>query len=109
MPFLEFDVVQPPNAGELEAELRALPQLGSAALRLVVVLIPDELTRRRNTGAEVPYEFEIESTSQGGTPFIIGHLADAPYVTGRLEVVTDRTDVEDSERPLRLTLFDPEY
>ena len=108
MPFFEFDVVQPPNAGELEAELRSLSQLGPAVLRLVVARVPDELSSRRHgPNTEATYMFSIDSRSHGGTPFTIGHLDTDPSVTGRLEVVEDNPD--DSKRSLRLTLFDPSY
>ncbi len=107
MSTFEYEVVQPPNAGELDARLREKSQLGVAVLEIVAVRMLDELAIRR--GADNPkttYAMTIDYSQRGSSPFILGHVNGDTEVQARLEVV-NQENITDDARRLHLTIFDP--
>lgn len=102
----EFDVIIPPNQGELMKVLNAT-KVGSAVVELVVAQAGDEFSKRKakqQGTVEQEYSLSVDSINDlNGTPFVLGHLVDDEHSMARLEVVKT-AEGNDNERPLHLVI-----
>lgn len=107
MQIFEYDVVQPPTAGELEKRLLQEGRLSSVVLNIVARRQLDELALRRGDDSpDIAYLMTVHYGQFGDNPFMLGHLDGDTEVVARLEVVNE-ADIADSERKLHLTVFNP--
>lgn len=109
MPLIEFDVIQPPTAGELEKRLLQEARLSSVVLNLTVRRQLDELSLRR--GGENPdmdYEMTVHYGQFGENPFMLGHIGDDVDKVARLTIVNE-DGVADDDRKLHLSIFDQDF
>lgn len=103
----EYEVVEPPNQGELMKRINAI-KAGGAVLELVVRPAGDEFSRRlaANDGVEtVDFSLSIDSIHGiNGDPFVLGYNAEDETIMARLEVTpTGQPDAD--ERPLNLIVI----
>lgn len=102
----EYEVVQPPNQGELMKAINAL-KAGDAVLKLVIKHHRDDLAKLRAEKAGVEttdFNMSIDSIhGVNGDPYVIGFATDDETTMARLEVVpTGQEDID--ERPLVLVV-----
>jgi|GEM_PF-2293017 len=107
MQIKEFDVIQPPNAGELERRMKE-GRLSSVVLDLIIRQDLDELAiRRGDENPEISCEMTVHYSQFGENPFLIGHIDEDVEQVARLTIVNEE-GVADADRTLHLAVFDSE-
>lgn len=103
----EYEVVKPPNQGELMKRLNAI-KAGGAVLELVVIPAGDEFSIRRaekDGVSTVNFTMSVDSINDiNSDPFVLGFAYDDETKAARLEV-TPTGQPDPDERPLNLIVI----